>query len=97
MYIQDGIAYAGEPEAVIQVCEARALPDWRLWLRFNTGEEKIFDFKPLLRRPAFAPLADEARFREVGVDYGTAVWRNGDIDIDPEWLYSASAAVTAQG
>ena len=44
MYISNGIAYAGEQEPVIKVCGVRPLPGHRLWLRFTTGEAKVFDF-----------------------------------------------------
>ena len=59
MYVRDGIAYAGEPAPVIKVSGVRPLSDHQLWIRFNTGEIKIFDFAPLLGQTAFAPLADE--------------------------------------
>ena len=48
MYISDGIAYAGEQEPVIKVCGVRPLAGHKLWLRFTTGEAKVFDFTPLL-------------------------------------------------
>ena len=63
MYIVDGIAYAGGPSPAIKVCGVRPLDDFKLWVRFNTGETKIFDFKPFLDYPAFAPLADKDVFR----------------------------------
>ena len=46
MYISNGIAYAGEQEPVIKVCGVRPLPGHKLWLRFTTGETKVFDFTP---------------------------------------------------
>lgn len=49
MYISNGIAYAGEQEPIIKVCGVRPLPGHRLWLRFTTGEAKVFDFTPLLK------------------------------------------------
>ena len=55
MNVIDGIAYAGEPEPIIKVNGVRPMENYKLWLRFNTGEAKIFDFKPLLDMPAFAP------------------------------------------
>ena len=88
MYIRDGIAYAGEPAPVIKVSGVRPLADHQLWIRFNTGEIKIFDFRPLLNQTAFAPLADENIFRQVYIDYGVAVWLDGNIDIAPETLYA---------
>ena len=93
MYIRDGIAYAGEPTPVIKVSGVRPLANYRLWIRFNTGEVKIFDFSPLLSKPAFAPLVDEEVFRQVYIDYGVTVWLDGNIDIAPETLYTQSQPV----
>ena len=88
MYIVDGIAYAGEKEPVIKISGVRPMEDYKLWLRVsNTGETKIFDFKPLLEKPAFAPLTDKTVFNGVYIDYGVTVWNDGDIDISPKFLY----------
>jgi len=92
MYISDGIAYAGEQKPVIKICGVRPLPDHMLWLRFTTGETKVFDFKPLLKDTGFALLADESTFAGVYIDYGVTVWNNGDIDIAPEYLYEHATA-----
>lgn len=88
MYVIDGIAYAGEPAPAVKVCGVRPLPEYRLWVRFNTGAVKIFDFKPLLDTPAFAPLRDLNLFNQVYIDYGIPVWNDGEIDIAPEKLYA---------
>lgn len=92
MYIKDGIAYAGEQAPAIKVSGVRPLDDFRLWVRFNTGEAKVFDFKPLLDKPAFAPLAEKAVFDGVYIDYGVTVWNDGEIDIAPEALYKDGVA-----
>lgn len=76
--------------AKVKVVEVKALPDHMLWLRFNTGEEKVFDFKPLLTDPAFAPLVDPEIFNDVSLDHGVTIWNNGDIDIAPSYLYNSS-------
>lgn len=93
MYVIDGIAYAGEKEYAIKISGVRPMRDHKLWLRFNNGEAKIFDFRPLLDTPAFAPLKDEERFNSVYIDYGITVWCDGDIDIAPETLYENGIAV----
>lgn len=93
MYIQDGIAYAGERKPIIEVCGIRPMDNYTLWLRFTTGESKVFDFKPLLDKPAFAPLKDIELFKSVYIDYGCPVWADGDIDIAPEYLYEMSQIV----
>ncbi len=95
MYIKDGIAYAEKKEPEIKVCGVRPLSNYRLWVRFNTGEAKIFDFTPLLSLPAFSALQNETVFKQVYIDYGITVWCDGDIDISPEKLYSEG--VNAQG
>lgn len=93
MYIVNGIAYAGEQSPALRVCGVRPLDDFRLWVRFNNSEAKIFDFKPLLKTPAFAPLADPDVFKSVYIDYGVTVWNDGDIDIAPETLYEKGESV----
>lgn len=87
MYVVNGIAYAGEAEVMLKVCGVRPLEAHKLWVRFNNGEAKIYDFTPLLETPAFAPLKDEKLFKQVYIDYGNPVWNDGDIDISPEELY----------
>ena len=93
MHVIDGIAYADNPTPAITIKSVRPLDSYRLWLRFSTGEEKVFDFVPLLDEPCFRPLKDEKVFREVYVDYGVPVWNDGEIDISPETLYENGVAV----
>ncbi len=92
MYIKDGIAYAGDQRPMLKVSGVRPMENHKLWVRFNTGEAKIFDFSPLLDTPGFAPLRDQEVFRGVYIDYGVAVWNDGDIDIAPEYLYQNGVA-----
>ncbi len=87
MYIVNGIAYAGEKSPEIKIVGVRPLDNYKLWVRFNTGETKTFDFNPLLNKTAYKPLADTNKFKECYIDYGVVVWNNGDIDISPEYLY----------
>jgi len=87
MYIIDGIAYAGEQSSEIKVKSVRALPDYKLWIRFNDNSEKIFDFNSLLECSAYMPLKDVNMFNGVYVDLGIVVWNDGEIDISPEKLY----------
>lgn len=95
MFIKDGIAYAGEDKPAVRVSGVRPMKDHTLWLRFNTGETKMFDFKPLLDAPAFQPLKDEEVFKSVYIDYGVTVWQDGAIDIAPAYLYDHAVACEA--
>lgn len=87
MYVENGIAYAGEPQQLIKVSGVRPLDNHKLWVRFMNGESKVFDFSSLLDSPAFSPLKDQRVFEDVYIDYGVTVWDNGNIDIAPEYLY----------
>ena len=92
MYTVDGIVYAGEKIPEIKIRGVRPLGEYKLWLRFSTGEARIFDFSPLLKEPAFAPLEDPEVFNGVYIDYGMTVWKDGEIDIAPAYLYNHSVA-----
>ena len=87
MYIENGIAYAGEKAPMLKVYGIRPMEGYKLWLRFSDGTTKVFDFVPMLDKPAFAPLKDVETFNKVYIDYGVPVWNDGDIDIAPEYLY----------
>jgi len=72
------------------IVEVRALDGHRLWLRFEDGVSGTVDLAGMVPFDGvFAPLADEARFREVRVlpEIGTIGWPGG-ADLDPDVLYS---------
>lgn len=93
MYIVDGIAYAGEKSPPLKICGIKPLDDYKLWVRFNTSEVKIFDFNGLLDKPAYIQLKDINVFKSVYIDYGVPVWCDGDIDIAPEYLYEQGQSI----
>lgn len=93
MYIVDGISYANDSHPQIKVCGVRPLSNYRLWLRFNDGTAKEFDFTPLLKEPAFQPLQDVSVFNQVYIDFGTVSWNDGEIDIGPDYLYNNGITV----
>lgn len=90
MHIVNGIAFADDNNIVIKVLAVRPLDDYKLWLKFNTGENRIFDFASLLNEPAFCPLKKRENFESVYVEHGVTVWMEGEIDIAPEYLYKHS-------
>lgn len=96
MYIVDGIAYAGEQTPALKVSGVRPLDGLMLWVRFNTGETRLFDCGPLADAPAFAPLRDPTMFKGVYIDYGIPVWNDGEIDLAPEYIYANSAPAQMQ-
>ena len=73
----------------LAITAVEALPDFQLLLRFENGERRVFDMKPLLSTGLFSQLKDEALFRSVSVQFDTIEWCNG-VDLDPEMLYHQS-------
>ena len=87
-----GIAYAGNPAPMLRVQGIRPLEDFKLWIKFNTEESRLFDCKPLFDKPCYAPLKNPDIFRDASLEYGVPVWNGGEIDIAPEFLYEHSIA-----
>jgi hypothetical protein len=68
------------------VVRVKPLPDYRLEADFINGEKRLFDMRPYLAYPAFAPLAEGALFMKARVVLGTVAWTE-EIDISPDTLY----------
>ena len=67
--------------------EVEVKEDYKLLITFVTGEQKLFDFKPLLDQVYYKELKDnEELFKKATVGGDTVVW-NDEIDIAPEYLY----------
>lgn len=91
MYIQNGICYAGEPQANIKVTAVKPLRGGMLLVTFSTGEQRLFDTTKLTGS-AFLPLRDEQVFSHPVLFHGVITWNNGEIDIAPETVYAESYA-----
>lgn len=92
-HIRYGIAYAGASAPAIRVNGVRTLDSHKLCVRFTTGEEKTFDFTPLLEMPCYAPLKGEAIFKGVYIDYGYPVWMEKLILMLKPYIPAACAVV----
>lgn len=81
---------------MIWVTEAKALPDYRLWVRFSDNTEGDVDLKDFIAsdaRPIVAALLDKAAFSTIRVEMDTVVWANG-FDLAPEFLHAQVKART---
>ena len=87
-----GIAHADDLVSGIEVASATVVGDLRMLVTFTTGETRLFDASPLLKMPAFAPLANPDVFRGYVIDHGVVCWSNGGIDLAPEKMYAMSCA-----
>ena len=73
---------------MIWVTDAKALPDFHLWVRFSDNTEGEVDLKNFIAtdpRPIVAALRDPAAFAAIRVEMDTVVWANG-FDLAPEFL-----------
>ena len=64
----------------------RPLPDYRIEVKFNNGEQGIFDVHPYIHGEWFGQLADENFFQTVHVEGLSVAWDGGQ-DIAPDCLY----------
>ncbi len=65
------------------------LADYRLQLKFATGEEAVFDMTPYLNKGVFTQLKDIALFKQAYIAWDTVCWP-GELDISPDTLYLKS-------
>jgi len=73
---------------IIKIEEARYIDNYRLWLRFNTGENGEVDLIDLLHKyPIAKPLLNKSKFKSFYLDeWPTIAWKCG-FDVSPETLY----------
>ena len=76
----------------LSVIDVKPLDNYRLFLKFENDEEKIFDVTPYLEIGKFQELKDEKLFKTVRVSFDSIEWDN-QLDLDPELLYEKSKAV----
>ena len=82
----------GVQEIAPDAVAVTAQEDYYLTVRFENGELKSFDMKPLFSHKAYKSLKDKALFSTATVQYGIVMWNNG-LDIDPAWLYEDSVPI----
>ena len=70
-----------------KITQVKALPGYRLSIRFDDGVEGEIALEKRLFGPMFEPLKDENLFSQVSVDtFGAICWPNG-ADLAPDHLY----------
>lgn len=67
--------------------EVKALPGYKVWLRYADGTEGEVDLSPLAGRGVFTLWQDDAAFRNVHIGpHGQIAW-NEEVEICPDSLY----------
>lgn len=76
----------------LSVKSVKSLDGYKLLLKFENNEEKIFDLSPYLDLGKFSELKDVSLFNSLTVSFDTIQWSN-HLDLDPEFLYQKSIPV----
>ena len=72
-----------------RIIEANVLSDYKLLLKFDSKEQRIFDVTPYLMYEVFKPLQDYNEFNNIYIDFGTVCWKCG-ADLSRDTLYLKS-------
>ncbi len=72
---------------MIRPVSVKALPNFRLWLRYNDGVEGEVDLSGLAGRGVFAAWNDVAFFNAVRLSTHGAIEWGADLDICPDSMY----------
>lgn len=79
------------------IIEVRALEKLYIYLKFDTGEEKIYDMTEHIEKiPFFNKLKERKYFEKVKPRGNTIEWENGE-DVAPENLYHESIPIEEFG
>lgn len=75
---------------VPNIIEVKPLENYCIYIKFENGEEKVYDVKKEIDTIKFyEKLKDKAYFENIMISGDTIMWENGE-DIAPENLYYES-------
>ena len=74
--------------------EVKAMDDYKIYIKFQNGEEKIFDMKDKINKKYYQKLKDYKYFSNVRISQTgiTIEWKDGE-DVAPENLYYDSNVI----
>lgn len=72
--------------------EVKPLENFLLYIKFQNGEEKIYDMKEMLKFDYYKNLRNKENFKKVTVFGITLKWSTGE-DIAPEKIYFNSIPI----
>ena len=67
--------------------DVKALPNHRIWLRYDDGAEGEIDLSDLAGRGVFEPWNDAAYFATVHLGAHGAIEWSSDVDLCPDAMY----------
>lgn len=69
--------------------KVKPMEKYKLYIKFENGEEKIFDMSKYINQKFYKKLKEYKYFEKVRIMGNTIVWENGE-DVSPENLYYES-------
>ena len=79
-----------------EVKEIQILNDYRVWMKFQDGLEKVINFQPFIGKGFTAELLNSDKFREIFIeDGGGLAWPNG-YDFCPNYLHDYVQSVAME-
>ena len=92
----DDIVYAENPRPeLIRVKYVKPLDNYKLFLTFTNGNQKVYDMSEQIKKDVFLSLQDTSLFNRAYIEHGTVTW-NDDLDMCPDELYYNSVPVLSQ-
>lgn len=76
----------------LSIVNVKPLEKYRLLLKFENDEQRIFDVSPFLEQGKYTELKDVELFNSVRLCFDSVQWAN-QLDFDPEYLYQKSMAI----
>lgn len=73
----------------LSVKNVEPLPEYKLLIKFENNEKRIFDVAPYLNMGKFSELRNISLFNSVKVSFDSIEWAN-HLDFSPEFLYEKS-------
>ena len=78
----------------LSVKSVTPLAGYKLLLKFENDEDRVFDVEPYLGVGKFSELKDFSLFNSVFISFDSIEWPN-HLDLDPEFLYEKSELAKA--
>ncbi len=72
---------------MVEPIKVKALPGYRLWIRFTDGVEGEVDLSPLRGRGVFSLWDDPQAFESVRIGPGRAIAWSDEVELCPDSLY----------
>ncbi len=80
-------------ELTPDIIEVKALEQYKIYLKFSNGEEKVYDMKESIEKfKYFNKLKNIKYFKNVKPRGDTVEWKDGE-DVAPEKLYYESESI----